>query len=120
MAGRGEPVRGEVYLCRFDPAQDSEQAGTRPAVIVERTTLATVRAKRHVAVVSITSSPKCERLPFCVAVGPGEGTGLRSRSYVNASHIHAFSKGRLHKKLGRLSSEDMSKVDDALRLVLDL
>ncbi|OQY41552.1 MAG: hypothetical protein B6240_15060 [Desulfobacteraceae bacterium 4572_87] len=32
-----QPVRGEVYLCQFDPARGSEQAGTRPAVIVERT-----------------------------------------------------------------------------------
>ncbi len=31
-----QPVRGEVYLCQFDPGRGSEQAGTRPAVIVER------------------------------------------------------------------------------------
>ena len=43
-----QPVRGEVYLCQFDPARGSEQAGTRPAVIVERTAFSSVAAKRHV------------------------------------------------------------------------
>lgn len=28
------PRRGEVYLVRLDPTEDSEQAGTRPAVVV--------------------------------------------------------------------------------------
>jgi hypothetical protein len=32
----------------FDPARGSEQAGTRPAVIVERTAFSSVAAKRHV------------------------------------------------------------------------
>jgi mRNA interferase MazF len=28
--------RGDVYLVRLDPTEGSEQAGTRPAVIVSR------------------------------------------------------------------------------------
>ena len=28
--------RGEVYLARLDPSEDSEQAGVRPVVIVSR------------------------------------------------------------------------------------
>jgi mRNA interferase MazF len=115
-----EPVRGELYLCRFDPARGSEQRGTRPALVVERTTFASVPRKRHVLVAAITSNPRCERLPFCVPVDPGKGTGLDRRSYVNASHLHAFSKERLEKRLGRLSPTIMGAVDEALRVILDL
>jgi mRNA-degrading endonuclease toxin of MazEF toxin-antitoxin module len=71
-------------------------------------------------VAAIASSPQCDRLPFCVAVDPGGGSGLRKRSYVNASHVHAFSKDRLGRRLGRLSPESMKAVDRALRLILDL
>ena len=120
MPARQEPVRGEVYLCDFGPTRGSEQAGARPALVVERSTLASVPQKRHVLVAAITSNPRCERLPFCVAAGPGKGSGLRKASWVNASHVHAFSKDRLERRLGRLSREVMREVDRALRLVLDL
>jgi mRNA-degrading endonuclease toxin of MazEF toxin-antitoxin module len=53
-----QPVRGEVYLCQFDPARGSEKAVTRPAVIVERTAFSSVAAKRHVLVAAFTTNPK--------------------------------------------------------------
>lgn len=115
-----EPVRGELYLCRFDPGLRSEQRGTRPALVVERTAFASVPGKRHVLVAAITSNPRCERLPFCVPVDPIEGAGLDRRSYVNASHVHSFSKDRLLRRLGRLDCESMEAVDRALRLILGL
>jgi mRNA interferase MazF len=115
-----QPVRGEVYLCQFDPARGSEQAGTRPAVIVERTAFSSVAAKRHVLVAAITSNPKCERLPFCTRLEAGKVNGLETTSYLNTSHIHAFSKDRLLKKLGRLTPGEMKNMDRALRQILDL
>jgi len=68
----------------------------------------------------LTTNSKCERLPFCLAVEPTKQNGLKKRSYINSSHIHAFSKRRLLKKLGSLSSDEMSDLNDALRLILDL
>lgn len=71
-------------------------------------------------VAAITTNPRCERLPFCVAVQKGKGSGLKHKSYINLSHIHAFSKDRLQKKLGKLSNEKMADVDAAFRLMLNL
>ena len=115
-----QPVRGEVYLCQFDPARGSEQAGTRPAVIVERTAFSSVAAKRHVLVAAFTTTPKCERLPFCVRLEAGKENGLKTTSYLNTSHIHAFSKDRLLKKMGKLTSGEIAEMDLALRQMLDL
>jgi len=115
-----QPVRGELYLCQFDPARGSEQAGTRPALIVERTAFSSVAAKRHVLVAAITANPKCERLPFCVRLEAGKSNGLKTTSYLNTSHIHAFSKDRLLKKMGKLTSKEMEEMDRALRQMLDL
>ena len=109
-----------MYLCQFNPARGSEQAGTRPAVIVERTAFSSVAAKRHVLVAAITTNPKCERLPFCVRLEAGKGNGLKTKSYLNASHIHAFLKARLLKKMGKLTSGEMTEMDRALRKMLDL
>jgi len=118
--GERQPVRGEVYLCAFDPALGSEQRGTRPAVIVERTAFSSVAAKRYVLVVAITTSPKCERLPFCVRLEPSKENGLEKPSYLNASHIHAFSKERLLRKIGKLTPTETANMDHALRQMLDL
>ena len=41
-------------------------------------------------------------------------------NYLNASHIHAFSKGRLLKKMGKLTYGEMAEMDRALRQMLDL
>ena len=115
-----QPVRGEVYLCQFDHARGSEQAGTRPAVVVERTAFSTVAAKRHVLVAAFTTNPKCERLPFCVRLEARKGNGLKTTSYLNTSHTHAFSKDRLLKKMGKLTSGEIAEMDRALRQMLDL
>lgn len=115
-----QPVRGEVYLCVFDPARGSEQGGTRSAVIVERTAFSTVAVKRHVLVAAITTNPKCERLPFCVRLEASKENGLQKTSYLNVSHIHAFSKDRLLRKIGNLTSGEAAEMDRVLRQMLDL
>jgi mRNA interferase MazF len=115
-----QPVRGEVYLCQFDPARGSEKAVTRPAVIVERTAFSSVAAKRHVLVAAFTTNSKSERLPFCVRLEARKGNGFKTTSYLNTGHIHAFSKDRLLKKMGKLTSGEISEMDRALRQMLDL
>ena len=115
-----QPERGEVYLCVFDPSRGSEQGGTRPAVIVERTAFSSVAAKRHVLVAAVTTSAKCDRLPFCVRLEASGENGLKKTSYLNASHIHAFSKDRLLKKIGTLTASEMEDMDHVLRLIMDL
>lgn len=120
MARPRQPVRGELLLCDFGPSRGSEQQGTRPALIVERTTFASIPAKRHVLVAAVTTSPRCEALAFCVPLEPSTRTGLKRRSYVNTSHLQAFSKERLGRRLGVLSPQEMKRVDQALRVILDL
>ena len=115
-----QPARGEVYLCSFDPASGSEHGGTRPAVIVERTAFSSVAAKRHVLVAAVTTSQRCSRLPFCVRLEASEESGLEKSGYLNVSHIHAFSKDRLLRQIGKLASGQMAEMDRALRLMLDL
>ena len=120
MSDERQPLRGEVYLCTFDPGRGSEQKGTRPAIIVERTAFSSVAAKRHVLVAAVTASPKCARLPFCVRLEASKENGLEKPCYLNASHIHAFSKDRLLRRLGTLTSGEMADMDRALRQMLDL
>jgi mRNA-degrading endonuclease toxin of MazEF toxin-antitoxin module len=59
-------------------------------------------------------------LPFCVRLEAGKGNGLKTMSYLYTSHIHAFSKDRLLKKMGKLTSGEIAAMDRALRQMLDL
>ena len=55
-----------------------------------------------------------------VAVSPDEQNGLKEPCFVMADKIVTMRKSSLGKKLGELSSDDMGKVDEALRAALGI
>ena len=109
--------RGDVYLVRHDPVEGAEQAGTRPVVVVSRDSLNATR--EHVVTVPFTRTTLPRPLPTHVAVEAGVG-GLRTASVARAEHVRVMSKSRLLARWGVLDAPTMRKIDDALRLALDL
>ncbi|MEO8541132.1 MAG: type II toxin-antitoxin system PemK/MazF family toxin [bacterium] len=108
--------RGDVYSCRFDPTEGSEQSGIRPAVIVSRTSMNSIR--RTVMVVPVTSN-LARRAPFHAALSRGDG-GLLTDSVALADQLRTVSKERLGRSWGTLSPAAMLGIDEALRVALDL
>lgn len=58
--------RGEVWLATLDPVRGSEQAGTRPVLVLQTDPLNDFL--RTVVVVPFTTNLRWSRFPFCVAV----------------------------------------------------
>jgi len=111
-----EVRRGDVFLVDFSPARGSEQAGFRPALVIQNDV-----GNRHsptTIVVAISAAPE-RSYPFLVRLAAGEG-GLERDSAVNASQILTVDKSRLVRKLGSLSAERMRQVDRAVRISLGL
>lgn len=111
-----EVRRGDVFLVDFSPARGSEQAGFRPALVIQNNV-----GNRHSSttiVAAISAAPE-RPYPFLVRLSAGEG-GLEKESAVNASQILTVDKSRLVRKLGSLSAERMHQVDRAVRISLDL
>ncbi len=108
--------RGDIYSCRFDPVEGSEQGGMRPAVIVSRSTLNRVR--RTVVVVPITSN-LARRASFHVPLSAGDG-GLTVDSVALGDQLRTVAKSRLGRHWGTLPANRMNDVDEALRVALDL
>jgi mRNA interferase MazF len=109
--------RGGVWRVRLDPVEGSEQAGTRPAVIISDDTLND--ALPIVTVAPITSR-KTERIfKTEVLVEPPEG-GLTLRSKVVLYQVRAVSKSRCLEELGMLADARMAAVDAALRRAFNL
>src|SRR2546430_2145634 len=112
-----EPMRGEIYWVDFNPVMGSEQAGIRPAVVVQNDRGNSSAPTTVVAAMS--SAPLGRPFPFTVALAAGEA-GLPKAGHVNCAQIRTVDKLRLGGLIGMLSPERMAQVGDALRYELDL
>jgi mRNA interferase MazF len=113
--------RGDIHLVDLEPARGSEADKARPAVIVSND-VANATAARHgrgvVTVVPLTGS--VERLyPFQVLL-PATRTGLPRDSKAQAEQVRSIDVARIGSRLGLVPQSLMAKVDDALRIHLDL
>jgi len=109
------PKRGEVWLVNWNPTRGSEQAGKRPALIIQNNI-----GNEHAATTIVAALSTAIRLfPMNVLLDPPQG-GLSKTSMVKTSQLLTVSKDRLEKRLGAVESEKMKAVDKALRLSLNL
>jgi mRNA interferase MazF len=111
-------LRGEIYWTDWNPARGSEQAGIRPALIVQ--TDAGNENPRYPNTIVAAISTARGRVPSHVEIEPSAGNGLRALSCVKCQQLVTISKSRLTERIGELSAEDMLRVDGALRQVLGL
>ncbi len=104
------PRRGEVWWVSFDPAIGGEIHKTRPAIIISNN--AANSALNRVIVVPITSQT--------TRVFPGEAlvTVNGEQRKAMADQIMTVSKQRLKNRLGRLSPEDVTNLENAVLVQL--
>ena len=115
MAQPSSPRRGEIWLVAFDPTVGHEVRKTRPAVVVTNDSY-----NKHnwvVLVVPLTTRNTAEYDQVLIA--PPEG-GLTSMSATLPDQMRAIDRQRLVKCLGTLSQDSMSRIDQTLKIVLDL
>jgi len=109
------PRRGEVWLINWNPARGSEQAGIRPALIIQND----IGNEKSPTTIVAAISSVVKLYPMNVKIDPPEG-GLSRPSIVKTSQILTVSKERLQKKLGRIGKEKIEEVNRAIMLSLDL
>jgi len=111
------PFRGEIWDADLSPTRGREQRGTRPVLIVS-TDAFNQGPAGLVLVLPLTRTDR--RIPLHVAVDPPEG-GLSARSFVLCDAIRSISKERLGARpWGLVTPQTMARVEDCLRLLLDL
>jgi mRNA interferase MazF len=111
-----KPVRGDVFSARLDPAEGSEQAGTRPVVVFSRDS---INANSPVVVViPITDASNVKRIyPSHTHLSKSAG-GLRMDGVVKAEQIRAIQVSRLVGYYGRLDKNAMARIEEAIRITL--
>ncbi len=110
--------RGEVYDAQLDPTKGSEQAGTRPVVIVSRDAINA--AGTVVLAVPCTRYRAGRRIfPSQVLLRAPEGW-LDVDSVILAEQVRAISKARLGRRRGTLPAAAMELIERALLIAMDL
>jgi mRNA interferase MazF len=104
--------RGEVWWVNFDPAVGGKIQKQRPAIIISNNSAN--KFLNRLQVVPLTS--KVERLYPSEAYVTVNGT----QSKALADRLTTVSKARLSSQIGRISAEDMRKVEQAIKVQLDL
>ncbi|MDR9894842.1 type II toxin-antitoxin system PemK/MazF family toxin [Aetokthonos hydrillicola Thurmond2011] len=110
--------RGEVYDACLEPAQGSEQGGTRPVIIVSRDVINV--SSPVVLVVPCTTYQSGKRVyPTQVLIEQPDG-GFIKNSIAMADQVRVLSKTRLLRLRGVLSDYAMILLARALLIALDL
>jgi len=109
--------RGEVWLAALDPVRGSEQAGTRPVLVLQTDPLNAFL--RTVVVIPFTTNLRWGQFPFCVLL-PAEEGGLVSDSVALCHQVRVADKSRLLRRLGQVSDAAMAKIERALQVTLKM
>lgn len=113
--------RGEIRWVDFDPVRGSESNKRRPAVIVSNdgaNATANRLGRGVVTVVPITTNVT-RIYPFQVALS-SRATGLPRDSKAQAEQVRSIAVERIGALVGVLATDDITALDEALRLHLAL
>jgi mRNA interferase MazF len=113
--------RGEIWQVDFEPTRGSEANKHRPAVVVsnDRANATAARLGRGVVTVVPVTSNVAKLYPFQVLL-PAAMTGLAVDSKAQAEQVRSVAMQRLQRQLGRVAPAELTQLEDALRLHLDL
>ncbi len=112
------PRRGEIWDVNWSPGRGAEQQGTRPALIIQNDRGNTSPTYPLTIVASMSRTER--ELPLHVRIAPTEENGLTDYTDVKCEQVMTIEKSRLLRRRGAISSEELSKVEVALRLSLNL
>lgn len=113
-------------MVKLDPTSGSEQAGTRPVIVVSRDSLNHVSINNNMTLLFI-GVPTTDRAnlgktlyPCHVAIPKGVG-GLTKDSVVLCEQIRALApENRIVRRTGTLPDSYMRQIEEAIRITLAL
>ena len=109
--------RGDIYYADLRPVVGSEQGGVRPVLVIQNDT-----GNRHsptVIVAAITSKMNKAKLPTHVELSARQCQIVRD-SVILLEQLRTIDKQRLKDKVCHLDAQILTRVDEALRVSLEL
>jgi len=109
---------GDIYTVEIPPSNGHEQAGVRPAIIMQAEQFET--RLPTVLLVPLTSQLRARGFPGTVSVHPDAENHLVSESVALAFQLRAIDKRRLKSPIGRLSTVDLANVRNLIKQLIQL
>lgn len=103
--------RGEIWTVSGAPGYGSKP---RPAVIIQSDHLVGTESVITCGLTSLLNRD----MPFRPLIDPSPDNNLEAPSGVMVEKLTSVSRGKLGKRMGALSAEEMTRVEQALLLVL--
>ena len=103
--------RGDIYIANLNPFRGSEQGGTRPVLVLQNNDGNFYCPTLIVA--PLSSKLKKTNLPTHFLLKKGHG--LYTDSIVELEQIKTIDKSRVQRYIGKITPEQMSGVEDAIR-----
>lgn len=110
--------RGEVWWAALPPPSGSRRGFRRPVLVIQSNPFNESRIATAIVAV-ITSNLALAEAPGNIRVGKAE-SGLTKPSIVNVSQLLTLDKALLTDRVRPLPTTTMIRIDNGLRLVLDL
>jgi len=108
-----------VFRARLDPTEGSEQAGTRPVLVVSREVIN--QALPIVGVVPLTRRKPGRRIYSTEVLLPAGAAGQPEDSIAMAHQIRTISRDRLGTPYGQVVDPDLrNSIREAIRIYLDV
>ena len=109
--------RGDIYYADLRPVVGSEQGGVRPVLIIQNDV-----GNRHsptVICAAITSRMNKAKLPTHIEICTND-YNIMKNSVILLEQIRTIDKKRLREYVCHIDQERMKKIDQAIRISLDL
>lgn len=109
--------RGDIYFADLSPVTGSEQGGNRPVVIIQNDI--GNKFSPTVIVAAITSKINKAKLPTHIEISADEYR-LQKDSVILVEQIRTIDKKRLQDRIGHLTDDLMTKVNEAIAISFGL
>ena len=109
--------RGDIYYANMEPHVGSEQGGERPVVVLQND-----MGNKHSStlIIATLTSKVDKKLNLPTHVLLDQNPGLKVPSIVQLEQIFTIDKRRVQRFAGQTSSEEMERIEAALKISLGM
>ena len=111
-------IRGEIWWADLPDPFGSEPGYRRPVLVLQSNEFNRSRLNT-IVVIALTSNPRQADMPGNVLL-PARKTGLSKDSVANVTQLAALDRQFLKERCGKVTGDYLIRVEEGVRLVLDL
>lgn len=110
--------KGDVWIINLDPAIGAEITKTRPCILVGNDAIGKLPLKIIVPVTDWNDA--FQDAAWHVPIEQSKENGLSKKSSADTFQVRSISEARLVRRIGVISGEVMDRINEALKISLDL